>query len=143
MRRSSTELKKKPGLRIIFADMSNLPAHEIIVGDFINWQPFYDLYIVNENVVVTIEIAGVDINDFSIYLGKIYMIIDGIRKSPNVLNKEDCVFHNLEIPYGRFNRKIDFPAPIEPRGYQYRIENGILTLRFPILKEKIIPIEEG
>lgn len=130
-------------LKIVFDNMPDFDDQDIIISNFINWQPLYDLYVVDDEVVITIEIAGINIKDFSIYAGKVCMVIDGIRKSPDVVKGEYRTFHNIEIPYGRFNRRINFPVPVEPRNYQYKIENGILTLKFPIMQEKIIPIEEG
>ena len=129
-------------LRIVFDDIPDFDDQGII-SNLINWQPLYDLYVIDSKVVVTIEIAGVKITDFSIYVGKYLMVIDGIRKSSDLLTNERCKFHNIEIAYGRFNRRIDFPVPVEPRQYKYRINNGILTLRFPLMKERIIPVEEG
>lgn len=125
-------------LQIIFDQL-----HDLEDPDFVSWQPLYDLYITEGEVVITIEIAGVTAKDFTIHAVRNYLIIDGMRESAELLIKECCRFHNIEIPYGRFNRKIDFPVPVEPTQYKYRMDNGILTLRFPIEKEKIIPIENG
>ncbi len=125
-------------LQIIFDQL-----HDLEDPDFVSWQPLYDLYITEGEVVITIEIAGVTAKDFTIHAARNYLIIDGMRESAELLIKECCRFHNIEIPYGRFNRKIDFPVPVEPTQYKYRMDNGILTLRFPIEKEKIIPIENG
>ena len=141
MKHSTSGANNEQDIRIIFDDIPDFDYQDTLAGDLINWEPLYDLYIIGDNVVVTIEIAGVDISDFSIYIRKKDMIIDGSRKSPTMASREYCVFHNLEIPYGRFNRRIDFPIPIESRRYQYKIENGILTLIFPRLKEKVIPVE--
>ncbi len=137
------DINSEENIRIVFDEVADFEHRDVIVGEFVNWQPIYDLYIVGDEVFVTLEIAGVDINDFVIYLKKTYMIVEGVRRSPDLLNKKYCIFHSVEIPYGRFNRRIDFPAPIEPRGNEYHIERGMLTLKFPILKEKIITVEDG
>jgi HSP20 family molecular chaperone IbpA len=142
MRHSVSEARKKASLRIIFDSMPDLGTNDIIISEFVNWQPLYDLFIIKEKVVVTIEIPGVDVKDFSVYVCRGYMVIDGYRKSPSWLDRNCCTFHNFEIPYGRFIRRIEFPLLVEPKQYQHVIENGILTLTFPIEKEKIIPIEE-
>lgn len=125
-------------LQVIFDQL-----HGLEDPDFVSWQPLYDLYITEGEVVITIEIAGVKAKDFTIHAARNYLIIDGMRESAELLIKECCRFHNIEIPYGRFNRKIDFPVSVQPKQYKYRMDNGILTLRFPIEKEKIIPIENG
>ena len=130
-------------LKIVFDNIPHFDDQDTVISDLIHWQPLYDLYVVNDEVVVTIEIAGVKIKDFSIYVEKKVMIIDGIRKSPHIFTSECLTFHNIEILYGRFYRRIDFPILVEPKQYQYKINNGILTLRFPTMKERIIPIEDG
>lgn len=130
-------------LHIIFDHIQDADDQDAFTPDFINWQPLYDLYITQDEMVVTIEIAGLKPKDFSIYAATNYLIIDGIKKSHELLTKECCKFHNIEIPYGRFNRRIDFPVPVEAKQYQYNIDNGMLTLRFPLEKERIIPIEDG
>lgn len=144
MKDSLSNRKKieKANLKIIFEDGADFDVGDIIIAEFVNWQPFYDLYIIGEEMIITIEIAGVYVKDISVYAGKFFMIIDGIRRSPGIFGKHSCVFHNLEIPYGKFNRRIDFPVPVEPKRCKYKIENGILTLNFPVAKERIIPIEE-
>ena len=139
---SETKGNEKHQLRIIFEDDLIPETEAIIISDFSNWQPLFDLYLVAEELIVTIEVPGVEVRDFSICIGKFYMTIEGIRKSPAMLHKNNCIFHNLEIPYGRFHRRIDFPVPVELRRYKYKLENGIFTIRFPIIKERIIPIEE-
>lgn len=142
MKHVVSKVDKKQDINIIFDEAPDFRAQDTIIEEFVNWQPLYDLYVIADDVVVTIEIAGVDIKDFIIYVNRLSMVIEGLRTSPGMLNKQYCIFHNLEISYGRFNRRINFPVRIEPKQYQYNIENGILILKFPILKEKIIPIEE-
>ena len=136
MRRCAT----KPEIRVITSDGREYDENEISNG-FVNWQPLYDLLVSDDEVMVSIEIAGVGVRDFSIYLTRSAMVIDGFRKHPTKVSRECAVFHNLEIPYGRFNRKIDFPVPIEPKQYACKIENGMLLVRFPVLKERFITIE--
>jgi len=130
-------------VRVIFDDTHEYNDLANYTPDFVSWQPLYDLYIIEGEMVITIEIAGVKPKDFSIHVSRTYLIINGTRRSSEILSKENCKFHNIEIPHGTFYRRIDFPLPVEPRQYHYGLENGILTLRFPIEREKIIPIEDG
>ena len=127
-------------LNVLFDETAELEDTALVI---IHWQPLYDLYVSGDEVVVTIEIAGVDVKDFALFLGREYLIIDGIRKSTDVFTNACCTFHNIEIPYGRFNRRIDLPVPVEPKQYQYVMNHGILTLRLPCVREKVIPIEDG
>ena len=134
--------KKNRGANLRFVLDRDIDHEELnTLSDFINWQPLYNLYTTPEGLVVHIELPGVDLQDVVIYLRSRYMIVNGIRTAPSWFTGNLCVFHNLEIPYGHFSRRIDFPVPIEVRQYEYEILNGILTLYFQSLQEKIIPVE--
>ncbi len=113
---------------------------------FINWQPLYDLYIIDEKIVIVIELPGVELKDITIYVRQNYMTISGI-KNPTIIEKnserQNMIFHNLEIAYGRFFRRIEFPLPVEHQYGNYTLKHGVLTIKFPVLKEHIIPIEEA
>ncbi len=139
--KQSTSNRQKPSIKVRFNDVRSFEEKDITLADFVHWQPLYDLYTIADNILVRVEIAGVKLNDITIHLRWGYMIITGVKRSPEIYSTESCVFHNLEIPYGRFFRRIDFPTLIDMKNYQYKFEDGILTLKFPILKEKIIPID--
>ena len=110
-------------------------------SDFTNWQPLYNLYTTPDAIMVHLELPGVSMQDVVIYLRSRYMVITGTRRAPAGLTRDCCIFHSLEIPYGNFSRRIDFPAPIEVHRYDYEVKDGILTLQFQALAETIIPIE--
>jgi HSP20 family molecular chaperone IbpA len=112
-----------------------------VFPEFANWQPQYNLYTTPEGIMLHLELAGVDTRDIVIYLRTRHMIIMGNRTTPPGLTGDCCVFHNLEIPYGRFIRRIDFPIPIETRQHQHEMRDGLLTIHLKALEEKIIPIE--
>ena len=112
-----------------------------ISSEFTNWQPLYNLYTTPDTITVHLELPGVNLQDVVIYLRSRYMVVTGNRRAPSDLTTECCVFHNLEIPYGRFLRRIDFPVPIEIRRYDYDVQDGMLTLQFRVLAETIIPVE--
>lgn len=139
---SSSE-KKNNGVNVIFDDKAVFNDMSDDASDFISWQPLYDLYIMEGEMVITMEIAGIKPSDFSVHITRNYLVINGTRRSPEILSKKPCKFHNIEIPYGPFYCRIDFPLPVEPKQFQYCLNNGILILRFPVEREKIIPIEDG
>lgn len=112
---------------------------------FFHWQPSYDLYVIDEMVFISIELPGVNSEDIKISIGQNYMTISGIKK-PHMVGKKSeqqkVVFHNLEISFGRFFRRIEFPLPVEPRYGDYKLDQGVLKIKLPVLKEHIVPIEE-
>ncbi|MCX7995101.1 MAG: Hsp20/alpha crystallin family protein [candidate division WOR-3 bacterium] len=130
-------------IRVIFKSVDEV-SEELSTISLINWEPSYDLYIVDETIYVSIELPGVEMKDITLQVGRNYMIISGVKKPPvvEVPGRHNIVFHNLEISYGRFFRRIDFPLPVESRYGNYKLENGVLTVKFPIIKEHIIPVVE-
>ncbi|MEO0128996.1 MAG: Hsp20/alpha crystallin family protein [candidate division WOR-3 bacterium] len=132
-------------IRIIFEKDKTL-AEEYSTDYFINWQPLYDLYIIDEKIFVIIEIPGVELKDITIYVGQNHMTVTGVKKpkiAEQSTKRQNVVFHNLEIAYGRFFRRIEFPLPVDPQYGRYKLKHGILTIEFSVLKEYIIPIEEN
>jgi HSP20 family molecular chaperone IbpA len=140
MRRGAS--KKIPAVDIRFITNNELAdeTHGTLI-DFINWQPLYNLYATPDGIIIHLELAGVDLEDIVIYLHSRYMVVIGNRQAPAALTRNSCVFHTLEVAYGRFRRRIDFPVPVEIRQYQHEVRNGMLTLHFKAVKEKLIPIE--
>lgn len=135
------EPEVKNALRVIFEDSVGLDDLDDFFPEFINWQPLFDLYVVKDEVVITIEVTGIEPRDIMVYAGKTYLLVKGIRRSPDYLTKDCCVFHNLEIPYGQFYRRIEFPVPVTPTKMKASIRNGLLTVTVPVAKERIVPID--
>jgi HSP20 family molecular chaperone IbpA len=139
------------GLRIVFPkEMPGVPAANISAfsmdsdvfynQEFINWEPIYDLYLADDRLIISIEIAGVRLGETTLRISRTSMLIDGVRRSPAAMEKKHCTYHNLEIPYGYFLRRIDFPVPVQARQCQYRYDNGILIIVIPVVKERIVPV---
>lgn len=132
-------------IEIVYEDAGISINEELLISGIIAWEPPYDLYLINETIFISIELPGVKMRDIVLYLGQNHLFISGTKKP--LLREEiggnNPVFHTLEISYGRFVRRINFPMPIEPKKAVYNIKDGVLTLKLPILKEHIILIEEA
>ena len=140
MKRPVSEKDLGPHIEFITDDNTNYENGDVF-PEFAHWQPLYNLYTTPDGIMIHIELAGVDTRDLVIYLRTRHMIIMGNRTTPAGLTEDCCVFHNLEIPYGRFIRRIDFPIPVETRHHQHEMRDGLLTINLKTLKETIIPIE--
>ena len=140
MKRTASKKGKPLDPRFVLDHNIDYEEQEIL-SEVINWQPLYNLYTTPDSIIVHLELPGVNLQDVVVYLHSRYMVVTGNRQAPSALAGECCVFHSLEIPYGRFSRRIDFPAPIEMRHYNYEVQDGILTLQFQVLLERIIPVE--
>lgn len=140
MKRAASKKNRNMDPQFILDSDFDFEGQETLT-EFNNWQPLYNLYTTTDSVIVHLELPGVNLQDVVIYLRASYMVVAGNRLAPSGLVQNCCVFHNLEIPYGHFSRRIDFPVPVEIRSYDYEIQDGILTMQFHTLTETIIPVE--
>lgn len=143
MKRTKTEVSETR-IEIVYEDAGFSINEDIFISEVITWEPPYDLYLLNETIFIIIELPGVKMKDIVLYLGQNSLFISGIKKPllMEEIGSSNPVFHSLEISYGRFARQINFPMPIEPKKVVYDIKNGVLTMKLPILKEFVVPIEE-
>jgi len=142
MKNADPHKGRETGIQFITAEDIEYGDRSVF-SELTNWQPLYNLYAAGEVIIVHVELPGVDMSDIIVFLRSRFMIITGTRITPPGITDTCCVFHNLEIPFGRFHRRIEFPAPIETKNYQYDLRNGILTIQLQTVKEKIITVEGG
>jgi HSP20 family protein len=88
------------------------------------WEPAVDLFETSEGLTVEIALAGVAPDALEVSLDSGAVVVHGERAFPV---EERAMIYRLEIPYGRFERRI----PLPPGRYQLanrRLENGCLVL---------------
>ena len=133
--------KEMPGASTTNISMFSMESDIFFNHEFVNWEPIYDLYLTDDRLIISIEIAGVRLGETTLRISRTGMLINGVRRSPTAMEKKHCTYHNLEIPYGYFLRRIDFPVPVQARQCQYRYDNGILIIMIPLVKEQIVPVD--
>lgn len=133
--------ERKKGLRFIIGDARDR-ADILITPEMTGWQPAYNLFTTRDAIIVQVELPGVAPQDTAVLLSSRGMIITGDRLPGPDITDERCVFHNLEIPFGRFCRRIEFPIPVEATQCRYEITDGILKIECRTMRERIIPVEE-
>ncbi len=104
------------------------------------FSPSTDLYETPEEIILLLELPGVDPEDINISINdKNVLHIWGQRLFPlPPLQKGRC--HKMEIPFGSFSRYIKLPCKIESTCEIENI-NGIFKIRFRKKKPKIIEVE--
>jgi HSP20 family protein len=78
----------------------------------LSWEPPIDIIETDSEILITVALPGVDRNA---------MKISAIPRGSRV--------HRLEIPYGKFERRIRVPAA-QPQLDRSELANGCLTLKF-------------
>jgi HSP20 family molecular chaperone IbpA len=60
---------------------------------------------------VIVALPGVGPQDFKVYFDSGELVITGLRELPAVTRA--AAIHRLEIPYGRFERRIPLPGAVD------------------------------
>jgi HSP20 family protein len=100
------------------------------------WRPPTDLIETDESYVVRMEIAGINVADFSINISGTVLTIDGTRWE----SYPDCAFHQMEITSGDFSSSVEIPSPIDEGSITAVYENGFLHITLPKAKVKQIKV---
>jgi HSP20 family protein len=90
------------------------------------WEPPIDIVAYGSEVRVTVALPGVAAEHVQVRVGGGALSVLAVRPRP--LNENTTEVHRLEIPYGRFERRITLP----PGGYELleqACSNGCLVLR--------------
>jgi HSP20 family protein len=108
--------------------LSNSSIQSIHRGHF--WKPPTDVYETENDFIVSVEIAGMKIEDFSVEFEKQSLLIQGKRN----IEFEKCALHQIEIHSGEFLICIDISAPFNKEISHIEYQNGFLTVSLPKMK---------
>jgi HSP20 family protein len=89
------------------------------------WEPAVDLYEQGDELTLCIALPGVGPRQFEVIVDGATLVVRGRRPIPPAL--QCAAIHRLEIPYGRFERRIALPAG-DFRMYRQFFEDGCLVL---------------
>jgi HSP20 family protein len=93
------------------------------------WQPAMDVAETESELVVNVEIPGMDPEDIDVSLSEGTLLIKG-EKKPEEEEKE-ADYHLIERSYGTFIRSIPLPAEVQSEKISASYKNGILTIVLP------------
>jgi HSP20 family protein len=100
------------------------------------WHPPTDVYETDDCVVVKVEIAGMEDQDFGISLDGKRLIISGIRRDP----ASKLGYQQMEILYGHFETDVHLARAIEEDKIEATYQNGFLVVRLPKVKPRTVPV---
>lgn len=107
------------------------------------WKPQMDIYETPEEIIIMGEIAGVKIEDLELEISSKAVRVQGNRtQSPRI---DNATYRLAEIQYGKFERILYLPAPIDPEVVSASYANGFLQVRLAKLaldKTYRVPITE-
>jgi HSP20 family protein len=90
-----------------------------------NWEPPIDVLETERELLIFVALPGVDPDQVVAIIENGVLIIKGQRILPAELR--DALIHRLELPQGRFERRI--PLPVGRYGVSRTAQNGCVVLR--------------
>jgi len=90
------------------------------------WNPAADVYRAATGWIVKVDLAGICSDELEIEIRGAVLIIRGCRKDTHV--QEGFIYHQMEITYSRFEKSIQFPAPIEGASIRHDYTDGFLII---------------
>ena len=96
------------------------------------WKPQMDMYETPEEIIIMGEIAGVNKEDLELEISSKAVRVKGNRiQFPRIDNAK---YRLAEIQYGKFERVLYLPSPIDPEVVSASYANGFLQVRLAKLK---------
>jgi HSP20 family protein len=99
-------------------------------GGRVTWEPPVDVFRTATELWVLVALPGVEAQAVEVGLEGGTLIVAGERNLPEAFRSAHV--HRLEIPYGRFERRIPLPVG-RYAGPVRQVADGCLVLRFRIL----------
>ncbi len=106
--------------------------------------PRVDLQESDQDLLVTVDLPGVQQSDVEVKVEGDTLIICGEKRSSNEQKQQN--FHLMERSYGRFERAVPLPFSPNPEQAEARYEDGVLTVRLPKEEEQCshrIEVQQG
>jgi HSP20 family protein len=111
-------------LNRIFQDYGRGNDELMTSGTFV---PPVDIYEDDHNIVLKMEVPGVDQKDIDITLENNTLTVRGERKIEKGVKEES--FHRIERRYGSFARSFSLPNTVDSEQVSANYDNGILTIK--------------
>jgi HSP20 family protein len=99
------------------------------------WRPAADVYETANDVVVRIEVPGLRGEDIAIELHTDTLLVSGVRREP--CGEAKCAYHQMEIPYGYFERVVPLPRHIRHEDAVANYTEGFLVIRIPKCEREV------
>ena len=101
-------------------------------SEFFGWAPALDLYEDHDHIVVKAELPGMRKEDIEVSLHQGSLVISGERR---VENESDGESSRSERFFGRFQRALELPKPVDPNNVSASYKDGILVVKLAKTEE--------
>ncbi len=92
------------------------------------WKPRTDVYETDDELIVHMDIAGMQADDFSVELNDGILRISGERTTRHHAGGKRH-YHSMEVQIGPFERRFRLPVVVDPASIRATYEHGFLEIR--------------
>ena len=116
----------------LFVELWQLPGFASQRG---RYRPQVDCYRTDDPpaVTVVVDLAGIEPDDVDITVSERTVTIVGQRCRPRLAGRVS--YRQMEIEYGRFQRRIALAEDVDPEQAEAHYERGLLTIVMPLAQK--------
>lgn len=104
--------------------------------------PLIDIYETGDDLVFEVDLPGIDPTNLSIRVYEDLLIIEGIvTDTDNELPSDGLKYLCMERGIKEFRRVLKIPVQVNTEAGDAFYSNGVITVKFPKLKGKLIKIK--
>ncbi len=96
------------------------------------WIPSLDVSETGKEMLVKVELPGMEAKDIDVSVAGDVLTIKGERKQES--EEKDENFHRIECSYGAFSRSVRLPAEGDPDKVDASYKKGVLKIKIPKTK---------
>lgn len=100
------------------------------------YTPQVDIYETADMFIVELDVPGFDRNHLSLSICCNTMVIEGLKQEEG--RGKDVNYICLERCFGRFCKTVEVPPDVNIDKVEAKYDKGVLTVMFPLLKDKNI-----
>lgn len=109
-------------------------GHTFIAPTSNLWSPDIDIYSIGDKLYVKVDIAGVKVDDINVSFKNGILTIQGRRHDEDRGKKRR--YYQMEINYGKFTRRIEFPFELDLDSAEANYIDGFLIVTFRMITDE-------
>ncbi len=112
-----------------FSDPFSVRPFRELAGFQGSFMPRLDVSENDKEVLVSVEIPGMDENDIQVTFNDGVLAIYGEKRAEK--EEKDRRYHRVERSYGSFRREVEIPSPVEEDKITATFKKGVLSVTLP------------
>ncbi len=117
--------------------IENILSYPFMMGD--TGTPLIDLYETTDEIVIEVDLPGVEPDDISIKVANEFLMLEGIKREKAEEKRLNYIC--MERSFESFRRIIRFPHPVNLSEGKASYIDGVLRINFPKAIHRIIKID--